>query len=73
LNEQRTVDNAQDAADAIRELASLVVDYPLPELLAMRWPPDEPEVDDASDNPLGSFTKIDVTIRKQYDVDTPKP
>jgi hypothetical protein len=68
LNEQRAVDNANDAADAIRELAALVVDYPIPELLAMRWPPDAPEVDDASDNPIGSFTKIDVTIR-QDDVD----
>lgn len=36
LNEQRTVDNGQQAADAIRELAAMVVDYPLPELTTVR-------------------------------------
>ena len=46
LNEQRTVDNAKQAADAIEELAMLVASYPLPELLTKRWSADDHSEDE---------------------------
>ena len=73
LNEQRQVDNVQEAADAIGELAAMVVDYPLPELLAMRWSADDHEVYDGSGDPIGSVTQIVVTTQTRNHVEPPKP
>jgi len=72
LNDERTVDNAQQAAHAIREIAEMVVAYPLPELLAMRWPPEDHEVGGESAEPIGSFIRTVTVTRKQPDDDPPR-
>lgn len=67
LNEQRTVDTGEQAGAAIRELARMVVNYPVDELLAMQWPPEVDEDDESE--PLGTITTTITAIRLETDVE----
>lgn len=71
VNEQRSVDSGQQAADAIRELAAIVADYPLPKLLAMRWSPEDHELGDDSAEPIGSVTRTVTVTSKRPDANPP--
>jgi hypothetical protein len=72
LNEQRTVDDGDQAAEAIRELGAMVVSYPLADLLAKRWSPDDHELADEADRPIGTVTRTVTVVRREPDANRPK-
>ena len=71
LNEQRTVADGDEAAEAIRELGAMVVDYPLTDLLTRRWSPDDHDFGDESEEPIGTVIRTVTVVRREPDADPP--